>query len=469
MHPLAIVALGAWLVLVAGGIAFAIVLGSRSDGDDDGAAVPAPTRAHASEAFVRGNILGLRCSTASRFLRDRYGLDDRSGCVILRVDARSGAEHAGLLIGDNIIEVNSVPITSGRQFSHVFERQGSSRVQLRIERERETMTVDVALGRYADAPDDDPYYDYLIARGNPDAATAIEYFSRQLMDDPGFDLAHAYRAEYLIDEAGGVEDLSLSHAESDLQEALRIDPELAEAHEIYARLLSSRLERHDDALAEIEQAIELSGCTPPIASHDVDCGEILMSRAEIYLRRNAPGDVALIRQDVGTVATVEAVTRRAAGIASQADSNELEERRGAGRCTNEWEIVIPCALYIADGDWTPAALAEQEASTRLIMSNIAGERMQETRFWLAQLIANQGGDLGEAIDQLTLAMEDAYCERGIDPAQCGKYVFARAQTYYVRNAPGDAERAVADFRVAADVEGYHDEATRSLEFIASGR
>jgi tetratricopeptide (TPR) repeat protein len=331
------------------------------------------------------------------------------------------------------------------------------------------MTIDVPLGRYADAPDDDPYYDYLIARGNPDAATAIEYYSRQLVTDPGFDLAHAYRAEYLIDEAGGIGDLSLSHAESDLQEALRIDPELAEAHEIYARLLARKLKRYDDALAQIEQAIALSDCTPPIASWDADCGEILMSRAEIYLARNAPGDVALIRQDVGTVATVEAVTRRAAGIASQADSNDLEEQRGAGRCTNEWEIVIPCALWLGEGDWTLEALAEQESSTRLIMSNIAGERMQETRFWLAQLIANQGGDLTEAIDELTLTMDDAYCERGIDPVQCAKYVFARAQTYYVRNAPGDIERAAADFRAVVDIEPYHDEAMKSLDFITSGR
>jgi hypothetical protein len=105
----------------------------------------------------------------------------------------------------------------------------------------------------------------------------------------------------------------------------------------------------------------------------------------------------------------------------------------------------------------------------MIMESIAGERMQETRFHLAQLIANQGGDPGEVIDQLTLAMDDALCDQRIDEAQCARYIFARAQTYYVRAAPGDMERAARDFRAVVDIDGYHDEATKSLGFIESGR
>jgi tetratricopeptide (TPR) repeat protein len=471
------------MALIVGAIGLLIAFGS--DGGDEREAEEAratatrarpapatrstPEATGSAEAFRPGNLLGLRCSTASKFLRDRYGLDERNGCVILRIDGRSGAEAAGLRIGDKILEVYSVPITSGRQFSYVFERNATSNMPLKIERRGQTMTVDVRLGRYADPAVNDPYFDYLVARGNPDPNVAIEYFSLQIRRDPEFDLAYAYRAEYLIDESLPGE-LSLSHAENDLREALRIDPELAEAHEIYARMLSWKMARHDDALAHIEQAIAIAGCEPPIGSDDVDCGEILMTRAEIYLARKAPGDVELIRQDVGTVATVEAVARRAAGIASQADSNDREAQRGAGRCTNEADIVFPCALWLGHSDWTLETLAEQESTVRMIMENIADERMQETRFTLAQLTANQGGGLGEAIEQLTLAMDDAYCgESEAITDQCAKYVFARAQSYYVRDEPGDLALAEADFLVAAQYDTYRDEATKSLEFIRLGR
>jgi hypothetical protein len=125
---------------------------------------------------------------------------------------------------------------------------------------------------------------------------------------------------------------------------------------------------------------------------------------------------------------------------------------------------------LGHSDWTLETLADQEATTRMIMENIAGERMQETRFVLAQLIANQGGDLGEAIEQLTLAMQDARCgESEAIADQCAKYIFARAQTYYVRDEPGDLALAEADFLVAAQYDSYRDEATKSLEFIRLGR
>ena len=48
---------------------------------------------------------------------------------------------------------------------------------------------------------DDAYRNYLIARGNPDDATAIENYSEQLDADPRFDLALAYRAELVMERA----------------------------------------------------------------------------------------------------------------------------------------------------------------------------------------------------------------------------------------------------------------------------
>src|SRR5207302_1143627 len=203
--------------------------------------------------------------------------------------------------------------------------------------------VRVEFGRYADPPVDDPYSAYLIARGNSDAARAIEGYSKQLESDPGFDLALTYRAELVMENAG-TNQAQLAAAEADLQSALDVDPDLAEAYEIYARLLRWDPSRIDGALSQIQQAVELAGCTPPIPASDLDCGEIILTRDEVYLARNQPGDVSLIRQDIGSVTTVASVARRAAGIASQADSNELVSQRGAGRCKNALDIVIPCAL-----------------------------------------------------------------------------------------------------------------------------
>src|SRR5438105_14575624 len=126
----ATLALASLLVLLIGSIAPASSLGGQGGGDKppvveaspEAGQTPEPASTSASDGFVRGSILGLRCSTASRFLRDRYQLDERPGCVILRVDGRSGAEHAGLRVGDKIVAIGNVPITSGRQFSWALDR-----------------------------------------------------------------------------------------------------------------------------------------------------------------------------------------------------------------------------------------------------------------------------------------------------------------------------------------------------------
>jgi tetratricopeptide (TPR) repeat protein len=471
---IAAIALASLLVLLVGSAAAAIVLASRGEGGDrpppEAAAgqTPAPrsTADRAADGFVRGSILGLRCSTASRFLRERYALDNRPGCVILRVDGRSGAEHAGLRVGNKIVAIENMPITSGRQFTWQLGRfAGVRHLTFTIERAGTRDAVSVEFGRYADPPTDDPYSHYLVARGNRDDATAIENYGKQLESDPGFDLALAYRAELVVKRAG-TDPAQLAAAEADLQTALEIDPDLAEAHEIYARLLSWKLSRFDDALAHIQRAIELAGCAPPISSSDLDCGEITLTRAEVYLGRNEPGDIALIRQDVGTVGAVVAVARRAAGIASQADSKEVTVQRGAGRCKNDLHVIIPCALSLQGTGWTMDSITASEQSTRMILKNLAGEPMSETHFSLAQMIANRGGDLSEVIEQLNLAVHDASCGPAAVPGQCAaKYVFARGQTYFVRDMPGDRERAAADFRAVIGHEPYSDEAKQDLAFV----
>lgn len=166
----------------------------------------------------------------------------------------------------------------------------------------------------------------------------------------------------------------------------------------------------------------------------------------------------------------EAARRMSDGeLAAPATSTPTTEERfrGAGRCRNEFDIVIPCALWLSDGEWTLGALAQAESTDRMLIDRLKDEPMNEAHFHLAQMIANQGGDLTEVIEQLTFAMEDARCESGIDPVQCAKYVLARAHTYYVRGAEGDLDRAKADLRAVMAVEGFRDEAGRSLAAIES--
>ena len=53
-------------------------------------------------------------------------------------------------------------------------------------------------------PVNDPYAEYLTARGNSSDRTAVMYYTRALERDPDFDLAYVYRGEIYANGLGNV-------------------------------------------------------------------------------------------------------------------------------------------------------------------------------------------------------------------------------------------------------------------------
>jgi hypothetical protein len=189
--------------------------------------------------FALGSALGMRCSYASRFLRERYGLAPGKGCVILRITAGGAAEHAGIQIGDRVVSVDGVPVTSGRQFVAEILGYGEGPHQRwRIDRGGTQMTVDFWWGQPGTAPASDPYAEYLAGRDNAQEVIDIAHLSRAIHEEPGFDLAYLYRGQRRYELALRT-DGDIAEARADIEEALRLDPDLQEAHEILAQMLSA--------------------------------------------------------------------------------------------------------------------------------------------------------------------------------------------------------------------------------------
>jgi tetratricopeptide (TPR) repeat protein len=254
------------------------------------------------DAVPLGGILGLRCSYASQFLREKYDLPPGKGCVVLRVDANSGAERAGFQIGDKIIRLNGSPITSGRQFTYHFEELPGGPVQeFVVQRGNQELTLDVVLGIRADLPESDPYFYYLRAKSDTEVVNYSQImadYTKAIELEPQFDLAYLYRGILQGDHGGDSE-----AAKADLLRALELDPELTEAHRALTRLL---LQEGDfaAALAHINRSIELNGCGSLVEPWDFDCGEDLRTRSVIYLSRLEPGDDLLAEADVNAIAGV---------------------------------------------------------------------------------------------------------------------------------------------------------------------
>jgi hypothetical protein len=258
-------------------------------------ATPAPSRARLGAPpppdFEVGSSLGMRCSYPSRFLRELYGLAPGEGCVILRLTTGGAAERAGVRIGDRLVRVDDTPVTSGRQF--VFEvldfGQGPHQIWT-VERGAQQITIDFWWGQPGGAPADDPYAEYLAGRDNVQDAVDIAHLTAAIEQDPTFDLAYLYRGQKRYNVAlrtGG----DPFDAQADVLEALRLDPDLPEAHETLAQMLSTSSSSIPQALVEINTAIRLSGCDASPEYWDYDCGALLHTRARIWLMQLVPDDI----------------------------------------------------------------------------------------------------------------------------------------------------------------------------------
>lgn len=256
-------------------------------------------------SFQKGNILGLRCGVSSTFLEDEYDLTPGRGCVILRVSDSGGAQQSGMRIGDRIVEMDAIPITSGRQFTFLLPTMPRKDVhEFVLERGEERLTLDVEFGASAFWPEQDPYFYYLRAKSNEgDYGAAIEDYTRAIELEPTFDLAYLYRGDARIRLASMFGD-GIREAVADFEKALELDPHLAEAHRNLAFIRMFIEEDAERALALVERSLQIDECSTPIAFWSVDCAETLIERSEIYLGRLSPGDADLIEADMDAIAAV---------------------------------------------------------------------------------------------------------------------------------------------------------------------
>ena len=251
------------------------------------------------DQLQEGSTLGLRCSSATKFLRDRYGLPEGRGCVALRVDSPSAAEEAGFQLGDKMIAMDGMRITSGRQFTFLFEDLPSTdHHTFVVQRGNEELTLEVDLADRAGTPKEDPYLYYLRAKALSAQSTdsdanfdqIVADYNRQIEQDPAFELPYLYRGDVRIGKNNEA-------ARADLENALALDPTLAEAHRLLAQLADHQ-DDFDTAIEHINRSIELNGCGEALASWDLDCAEDLTNRTAFYLSRLKEGDDLLIEHDL---------------------------------------------------------------------------------------------------------------------------------------------------------------------------
>ncbi len=216
-----------------------------------------------------GNVLGLRCAYASNYLQEKYTLPEHHGCVVIRVNAGSAADRAGLRVGDMIVGLEGIPITSGTQFSLIFDALHEREQQYEIVRpgKNEPHTVTVKLDPVGQQPKylkDDPYSAYLRARDSADAEQAIADYGQAIALAPDFDLAYVYRASLYIDES------ELDLAAQDLEHALQLDPDLTEAYRERIRYQLARAQWRA-AVEDGLKAAQLDGCEGSFGTYNYDC------------------------------------------------------------------------------------------------------------------------------------------------------------------------------------------------------
>jgi tetratricopeptide (TPR) repeat protein len=218
--------------------------------------------------FGPGGALGIRCSVNSGFMQETFGTpSDEQGCVVLRVSA--GAEKAGIEKGDLIIEMDGVRVTSGQQFTVLFEQRRKKERKITVLRGAELLEFRVRVGRRKSFQEDnnDPFFYYLRARWDasdkPDQA--IRDYTRVIQLEPAFDLAYLYRGELLIHQG------DVSGAVEDYNKALSLSPGLAEAYTALAYYRRT-VDPHK-AVEEASEAIRLLACEGSFERWNVDCAQ----------------------------------------------------------------------------------------------------------------------------------------------------------------------------------------------------
>lgn len=229
---------------------------------------------------IPGGSLGIRCSGPSSYLDKRFALPAAGqGCVVVRVSG--GAKNAGVRQGDRMIMMNGAPITSGTQFNNRFLNEPTRTydfvfIRAGVEQPLHLM-VKPSRSSPPDKPADDALTWYLLARGNPDRQQAIEGYFRAIELAPDFDLAYLFRAGLEVSDFGYT-DVDMA----DLQIALRLNPQLAEAYRNLALDTSGHI--FTDAavpIAQAQHAIDLDRCDGGFVGVNWDCARDYATLADV--------------------------------------------------------------------------------------------------------------------------------------------------------------------------------------------
>jgi hypothetical protein len=242
-------------------------VGSQATPAGTGSVSPRPTAAPPSPLPVR--TLGLRCSTASRYLKQRFALPDARGCVVLRVSG--AAARAGIRQGDVIIKMDDIPITSGLQFTFLFENDGEFRSTFTAMRSGQSDPIQFHVVLSAPDPPpretEDAIFYYLRAKGyvgmRPE--DGIADYGRAIELAPDFDLAYMNRGHLYMDQG------DWDAAERDYNKAIELSPEVGETYRLLSFIKSEA--EPMTAINLLVDALRLDECSssPLFTRYNVDC------------------------------------------------------------------------------------------------------------------------------------------------------------------------------------------------------
>jgi serine protease Do len=118
-----------------------------------GFAIPAETAAPIVKKLIAGEeiqrgYLGIRLQDVTNEFADALGIERNRGAFVQQVVPGEPADRAGLKAGDVVLEVNGKEVTPQQSLSYIVNNiEPGSRVNLRVLRDGDTMTVPITIGR----------------------------------------------------------------------------------------------------------------------------------------------------------------------------------------------------------------------------------------------------------------------------------------------------------------------------------
>jgi tetratricopeptide (TPR) repeat protein len=202
-------------------------------------------------------------------LKERFALPDARGCVVLRVSG--AAARGGIKQGDLLIKMDEIPITSGLQFTFLFENDGEFEGRFTALRSgrADPIEFNVRLSAPGPAPreTEDAFFYYLRAKGyvGTRLEDGIADYTRAIELAPDFDLAYLNRGHLYMDQG------DWDAAERDYNKAIELSPEVSETYRLLAFIKTQT--EPTAAMDLLTEAMRLDECSslPRFTRYNVDC------------------------------------------------------------------------------------------------------------------------------------------------------------------------------------------------------